>query len=167
MVFMCVCVFQVLLTVDESHFTAPITGPCSANAVWLVLLLSLASSILSFPLYHFFPPLSPTGYQTIVTLLFSGMMITHANEKPDTSFINTTERQSKISQEFAQHCSSLLVLKFTLYCLYFSFSCSTFSVFFLTVYLYFSTLILETDPPAANCPFVSNGFQWNLFVFVL
>lgn len=28
-----VCVCQVSLAVDESHFTAPITGLCSANAV--------------------------------------------------------------------------------------------------------------------------------------
>lgn len=44
----CVCVCRVVQAVDESHFTAPITGLCSANAVWLVLLLSPFYSLPTF-----------------------------------------------------------------------------------------------------------------------
>lgn len=72
----CVSVCRSHGPVDESHFTAPITGLCSANVVWLVLLLPLFYSLL--PLFF------PSVRKTHVTLLFSVMGIwfgTHICEK--------------------------------------------------------------------------------------
>lgn len=54
---------KVVQVVDESHFTAPITGLCSANAVWLVLLLSLIHFISFSSCFSF------TGHQISVILL--------------------------------------------------------------------------------------------------